>query len=97
MRNLFDIDEDEDLAAFGVKRSRISSYREIGSDSFKCSECGSEERLKRRGRAEELLENELEMACEGAETPRVVEVEPRLVVLIGSELREQLLDRVNHG
>ena len=83
MRNLFNIDEDEDLATFGVKRSCIDGYREIGSDSFECSECNSGERLRRRGRAEELLENELEMTCEGVETPRVVEVELRLVVLGG--------------
>ena len=91
------IDEDEDLAAFGVKRSRVGGYREIGRDSFECSECGGGERLRRRGGAEELLENELEAACEGAETPRVVEVEPRLVVPGGAELRERLLDRVNRG
>ena len=46
MRNLFNINEDEDLAAFGVKRSHIDGYREIGSDSFECSECGGEERLR---------------------------------------------------
>ena len=83
MRNLFNIDEDEDLATFGVKRSCIDGYREIGSDSFECSECNGGERLRRRGQAEELLENELEMTCEGVETPRVVEVELRLVVLDG--------------
>ena len=43
------------------------------------------------------MENELEMACKGAETLRVVEVESRMVVLVGAELRERLLDRVNHG
>ena len=83
MRNLFNIDEDDDLAVFGVKRSCIGGCREIGSNSFECSECSGEERLRRRGQAKELLENELEMTCEGVETPRVVEVELRLVVLDG--------------